>query len=76
MDSKNASHANAHLATFHRKAADSLSIYNHLILSKSYYKKASRLFRKHYGPNHHNSLQIASNLSSVSIALEQMENHL
>jgi hypothetical protein len=75
IDNEDTGHANYHLGLFHHKAADSLSSHYHLKLSESYYKEASRLFRKHYGQDHQMTLHATANLSSVSIALEQMENH-
>jgi tetratricopeptide (TPR) repeat protein len=79
VDGQNTGHANFNLGIFHQKITPSLS-YNieewkdSLRLAESYFKEASRIFMKQYGPNHRNHLQITSSLSMISTALEQTDN--
>jgi hypothetical protein len=79
LDSESASFAQRHLGRFHYNFSDTFCSNDaktkHPQLAESYYKEELLIFIKHYGPNHFNTLQITSNLSILSTALEQIENH-
>jgi tetratricopeptide (TPR) repeat protein len=79
VDGKSTGCGNGHLGLFYFNLAVTISVDNtkrrHLLIAQSYYKETSRIFTKHYGPNHINTLHITSKLSDVSMELEQIGNH-